>query len=87
VTASVVDRGLTIHRNKPLRAIHCEETYAPELAIAIKQLHPLLRKRRRESDLEQPKPSKRPTSDDRSGLENLSSSPYLSSNPKGGSDA
>lgn len=87
VHSVVAVRDLTIHRNKPLKAVRRKEVYAPDLAIAIKQPRSLLRKRRRESDLEQPKPSKPPTSDELSGIESLPSNPHLPSNPEGRSDA
>jgi hypothetical protein len=68
----VVTSDLTIHRNRLLKAIlRREEPYVPELKIAYYQKSPLLRKRPRENDLEGPKLSKLPTSDDLSGENQL----------------
>jgi hypothetical protein len=60
---SFVQNDLTRYRNKLLRTIRQEETYAPELPTAFKQPHPLPRMRRRESLLEIPKSSKSGTLD------------------------
>jgi hypothetical protein len=48
-----------------------EEPYVPELKIAYYQQHPLFQKRPRENDLEKPKLSKLPTSDDLSSENKL----------------